>query len=225
MDVPHLRSDGVRATAQHPLHDGPGLRQYAFQLDATRSHRWRAPTAYRRVTAEAGSEFRPARPPWTPLAASTCRAGKLGSSLSRDLHAIRTPERQDQPQRILRLLVSTVSRSSATVLSSETCWASWFRQQTGSGSPTHRHAAPTATPSARTRYWSAIKPASGTAAGTPPGPAEYAMRRCTGHRSTATAASSLGRRMCGSLADTIEIASCSPGGGPNSCRCPRALVR
>jgi hypothetical protein len=37
------------------------------------------------VTAEVGSEFRPTRPLWAPLAASTCRAGELGSSLSRDL--------------------------------------------------------------------------------------------------------------------------------------------
>jgi hypothetical protein len=42
-------------------------------------------TAYRGVTAEASSEFRPTRPLWTPLAASTCRAEELGSSLSRDL--------------------------------------------------------------------------------------------------------------------------------------------
>jgi hypothetical protein len=72
-------------------------------------------TAYRGVTAEAGSEFDQPAPHGQPLAASTCRAGELGSSLSRDLQFV-PPETQDQPQRILRFVVSTVSRSSATVL-------------------------------------------------------------------------------------------------------------
>jgi hypothetical protein len=58
---------------------------------------------------------------------------------------IRTPETQDQPQRILRFLVSIVSWSSATFLSAETCWASWFRHQTGGGSPTRRRDARTGT--------------------------------------------------------------------------------
>ena len=37
------------------------------------------------VTAEAGSEFDQLAPLWDTLAAPTCRAGELGSSLSRDL--------------------------------------------------------------------------------------------------------------------------------------------
>jgi hypothetical protein len=63
LDVPNVRCDGCTARRSTPTaRRSPGLRQFAFQLDATRSHRWRAPTAYRGVTAEAGSEFRPARP-------------------------------------------------------------------------------------------------------------------------------------------------------------------
>ena len=49
-------------------------------------------------------------------------------------------------------------------------------------------AAPTVTRSARTKSSSAMSPASATAAGTPPGHAAHAIRRCTGRRSTPTAA-------------------------------------
>ena len=64
------------------------------------------------------------------------------------------------------------------------CWASWCRPRPGSGSPTHRHTAPTGAISAPTKSWQAIKPVSGMAAGTLRAGATGARQRCTGHHST-----------------------------------------
>jgi hypothetical protein len=67
------------------------------------------------------------------------------------------------------------------------CGASWLRPRPGSGSPTRPRDARTGTRSAPTKSWSAIKPASVTAADTRPGHAAHATRRFTGHPSTPTA--------------------------------------
>ena len=64
--------------------------------------------------------------------------------------------------------------------------------------PNHPPAARTGTSSARTKSWSAIKPASATAAGTRAGTAARATPRCTVSRSTPTRARSTGLQLCAS---------------------------
>jgi hypothetical protein len=87
---------------------------------------------------------------------------------------------------------------SALVLGFSLCWANSYRPRPVSGSSTRRRDAPTGTSSAPAgRSW-AIRLASVTATATPPGRAVSATPRCTGRRSTRTAAFSTGPRPCGS---------------------------
>jgi hypothetical protein len=75
----------------------------------------------------------------------------------------------------------------------------WCRRPPGSGSPIRRRDAPTGISSALVRCsWVIGRPASVTAAGTPPGHAAHATRRCTGRRSTPTAPCWMGLRPCAS---------------------------
>jgi hypothetical protein len=75
---------------------------------------------------------------------------------------------------------------------------------TANGSPDHLVAARTGIRSARTKCSSATKLALATAAATPHGPAEHAIRRSTGRRSTHTARRWMGQRACGSPPNPAE---------------------
>ena len=100
-----------------------------------------------------------------------------------------------------------------TLLGLSSCWASWCRPRQESGSPTRRADAPRVTlgPGEVLVGHQAI---SVTVVGTPPGPADNAIRPCTGHHSTRTARPSTDQRRFGSptLRDRLGVSSSPPHG-------------